>query len=97
MQKRVWGRTGKRLSVIGFGGIVVTDVSPADAAEYVARAIDRGINYFDVAPSYGNAEQRLGPALEAYRDQVFLACKTLQRSAKDVDAELNRSLDLKPA
>ena len=93
MQKRVLGRTGKRLSVIGFGGIVVTDVSPADAAEYVARAIDRGINYFDVAPSYGNAEQRLGPALEAYRDQVFLACKTLQRSAKDVDAELNRSLE----
>jgi len=93
MEKRVLGRTGVRLSVIGFGGIVVSDVSPADAARHVAGAIDRGINYFDVAPSYGNAEERLGPALEPYRDQVFLACKTDQRLARDVDAELNRSLE----
>lgn len=93
MERRVLGRTGVRLSVIGFGGIVVKDVSPADAAEYVARAIDRGINYFDVAPGYGNAEERLGPAIEPYRDQVFLAGKTGQRLAKDVDAELNRSLE----
>lgn len=93
MERRILGRTGVRLSVIGFGGIVVMDVSPADAADYVARAIDRGINYFDVAPGYGNAEERLGPALEPYRGQVFLACKTGQRLAKDVDAELNRSLE----
>ena len=92
MQKRLLGRTGVRLSVIGFGGIVVSDVSPADAAESVARAIDRGINYFDVAPSYGNAEERLGPALRPHRDKVFLACKTGQRLAKDVSAELDRSL-----
>ncbi len=93
MEKRVLGRTGARLSIIGFGGIVVRDTSPADAAEHVARAVNRGINYFDVAPGYGNAEERLGPALEPYRDQVFLACKTGQRLAKDVDAELNRSLE----
>ena len=93
MEKRVLGRTGRRLSVIGFGGIVVRDVSPAEAANDVARAVDRGINYFDVAPSYGNAEERLGPALEPYRDDVFLACKTVQRLAKDVDAELTCSLE----
>ncbi|MFH1008505.1 MAG: aldo/keto reductase [Candidatus Latescibacterota bacterium] len=93
MKKRVLGRTGLQLSVIGFGGIVVQDVPPAEAAKYVARAIDRGINYFDVAPSYGNAEERLGPALEPFRNQVFLACKTAQRLASDVDGELNRSLE----
>ena len=92
MEKRVLGNTGIQLSVLGFGGIIVRDVSPSDAAGYVTRAIDRGINYFDVAPFYGNAEERLGPALEPYRDQVFLACKTMQRLAKDVDFELNRSL-----
>jgi len=92
MEKRVLGNTGTQLSVIGFGGIIVRDVSPSDAAEYVTRAIDRGINYFDVAPFYGNAEERLGPALEPYRDQVFLACKTMQRLGKDVNFELNRSL-----
>jgi len=37
--------------------------------------VDRGINYFDVAPSYGDAQARLGPALEPYRKKVFLACK----------------------
>ncbi len=93
MEKRVLGNTGIQLSVIGFGGIIVRDVSPTDAAGYVTRAIDRGINYFDVAPFYGNAEERLGPALEPYRDQVFLACKTMQRLAKDVNFELNRSLE----
>jgi aryl-alcohol dehydrogenase-like predicted oxidoreductase len=92
MRKRLLGRTGRQLSVIGFGGIVVCDVSPADAAGFVDRAIERGITYFDVAPSYGNAEERLGPALAPHRDGVFLACKTGQRLARDVDAELSRSL-----
>jgi aryl-alcohol dehydrogenase-like predicted oxidoreductase len=92
MEKRVLGRTGVELSVIGFGGIVVRDVSPADARDYVARAVERGINYFDVAPGYGNAEERLGPALAGYRDQVFLACKTGKRSAREAEVELGRSL-----
>ncbi len=92
MEKRILGRTGAELSVIGFGGIVIRDVSPTDAAGYVARAIERGINYFDVAPGYGNAEERLGPALEPYRDQVFLACKTGKRSAREAECEFNRSL-----
>jgi len=93
MMRRILGRTGVRLSVIGFGGIVVQDVSPVEAAAHVTCAINRGINYFDVAPSYGNAEERLGPALEPYRDQVFLACKTEQKLARDVESDLNRSLE----
>lgn len=92
MEQRVLGRTGARLSVIGFGGIVVRDVSPAEAAGHVGRAIDRGITYFDVAPGYGNAEERLGPALAPYRHKVFLACKTSQRLAGGAEADLQRSL-----
>jgi len=46
------------------------------ASNIVAEAVDRGINYFDVAPSYGNAQERLGPALAPYRNKSFLACKT---------------------
>jgi len=92
MERRALGKTGARLSVVGFGGIVVRDVSPLEAAQHVARAVGRGINYFDVAPSYGNAEERLGPALQPYRDQVFLACKTEERTAKEAAAELHRSL-----
>ncbi|MFB0502292.1 MAG: aldo/keto reductase, partial [Candidatus Bathyarchaeia archaeon] len=79
MERRRYGRTGVELSVVGFGGIVVMDEDSSSAARIVARAVERGINYFDVAPTYGNAEVRLGPALEPYRESVFLACKTGKR------------------
>jgi len=93
VEKRALGKTGERLSVVGFGGIVVKGVTPAEACQYVGEAIhERGINYFDVAPSYGNAEERLGPALEPYRDQVFLACKTGKRTAGEAREELHESL-----
>lgn len=94
MNKRSLGKTGESLSIVGFGGIAVRDEEPAAASALVARAIEeRGINYFDVAPSYGNAEERLGPALEPYRDGVFLACKTGKRTADEAEQELNRSLE----
>jgi predicted aldo/keto reductase-like oxidoreductase len=92
--KRQYGRTKKKLSIIGFGGMVVKDVSPRDAANYVAEAVDRGVNYFDVAPFYGNAQQRLGPALKPYRQKCFLACKTLERDAVGAARELKESLRL---
>jgi aryl-alcohol dehydrogenase-like predicted oxidoreductase len=92
MERRAYGNTGEQLSIIGFGGIVVMNVEPEAAARLVAEAVDRGINYFDVAPSYGNAEERLGPALEPYRDRVFLACKTGKRTRDEATAELRDSL-----
>ncbi len=94
LSKRQLGKTGEQLSIIGLGGIVVSKVTPAVAADTVARAVARGVNYFDVAPSYGNAEERLGPALQPYRDQVFLACKTQKRDAAGARAELESSLRL---
>lgn len=90
--KRSLGRTGEMLSVIGFGGIVVRDATPAEASAVVKLAIDSGINYFDVAPSYGDAEIKLGPALEPYRKNVFLACKTGKRTKAEARAELEQSL-----
>ncbi len=92
MLRRPLGNTGEELSIIGFGGILVTNVEPPEAARRVARAIDVGVNYFDVAPSYGNAEERLGPALAPYRRSVFLACKTTQRTAAEATRELEASL-----
>lgn len=94
MQKRTLGKTGAELSVIGFGGIVVTNTTPAEADQYVGEAIDRGINYFDVAPQYGNAEERLGPALKPYRDNAFLACKTEKRDAAGARSAMENSLKL---
>ena len=94
MFKRALGKTGIEASVVGFGGIIVMNETPEASAKFVAEAVnERGINYFDVAPSYGNAEERLGPALAPYRNVVTLACKTGERKAEGAEAELNASLE----
>jgi aryl-alcohol dehydrogenase-like predicted oxidoreductase len=83
-----------QLSTVGFGGIVVVGQEQAAANRQVAASFDRGINYYDVAPTYGDgeAEQKLGPALKPYRNRVFLACKTTNRDAAGARAELEQSL-----
>lgn len=92
--KRVLGKTGEKLSIIGFGGIMLNDNPQDFANELVAKAYELGVNYYDVAPSYGNAEERLGPALKPYRNNCFLACKTGQRDAEGAQKELENSLRL---
>jgi aryl-alcohol dehydrogenase-like predicted oxidoreductase len=92
LEKRSLGRTGEMLSMIGFGGIIVKDAIPEEASAAVKLAIDSGVNYFDVAPSYGDAEIKLGPALEPYRKNVFLACKTGERKKEGARRELEQSL-----
>ena len=92
--KRALGKTGEHLSIIAFGGIVVMNETTGDAGNIVAEAVDRGINYFDVAPSYGNAQERLGPALAPYRKNCFLACKTEGRMKDDSRKQLEESLRL---
>jgi predicted aldo/keto reductase-like oxidoreductase len=66
----------------------------SEVNSFVAEAFERGVNYFDVAPRYGNgeAETKLGPALRPYRKEVFLACKTEKRTAAEARPELERSL-----
>jgi len=90
--RRPLGRTGVKLSVIGLGGVTVMGMPQADANRLVHEAIDRGINYVDVAPTYGNAEELLGPVLRGRRDEVFLSCKTLERKRQGAYAELKESL-----
>ena len=63
------------------------------ANRVVASAVERGVNYFDVAPTYGDAQQHLGPALEPFRKECFLACKTTCRDASGAAAELKQSLE----
>jgi len=90
--RRALGKTGEHLSIIALGGIVVMDTEQTFANNIVAEAFDRGINYFDVAPEYGNAQQKLGPALEPYRKRSFLACKTLMRDKDGAASDLEDSL-----
>ena len=92
MERRAYGDTGVSLSIIGFGGIVVNQTEANEARQLVSEAVDHGVNYFDVAPTYGNAQERLGPALEPYRKNVFLACKTTERQREGVEQALHDSL-----
>jgi aryl-alcohol dehydrogenase-like predicted oxidoreductase len=94
VQYREYGNSGDKLSIVGFAGIVVKEETSENSDKYVSWAIDQGINYFDVAPGYGNAQNMLGPALEPYRKDVFLACKTNKRDAPTAQAELEESLRL---
>ena len=77
MQTRLLGKTGEQLSVVGFGAIVLVGEDQTFARETVARAIDSDVTYFDMGPAYGQgeAEERGGPAMEPYRDKIFLAEK----------------------
>jgi aryl-alcohol dehydrogenase-like predicted oxidoreductase len=92
LPRRDYGSSGVKLSIIGFGGIVVKDAEQQHANRIVAEAFEKGVNYFDVAPTYGDAELKLGPALEPYRKKVFLACKTTERSREGTLHELTESL-----
>lgn len=92
LPKRTLGRTGEKLSIIGLGGVVYRDKKQQEVNWIVGESIDQGVNYFDVAPTYGNAEELLGPALKSYRDKSFLACKTQKRDQKGAKEELHQSL-----
>ncbi len=92
LPKRPYGKTGVNLSIAGLGGASVMKLPQKQVNDMVSWAIDHGINYFDVAPTYGDSELLYGVALKKYRNKIFLACKTLERDAKGAEKELINSL-----
>lgn len=92
--KRILGNTGEKLSIIGFGGIMLNDNPQDFANELISKSYDLGVNYYDVAPNYGNAQEKMGPALKPYRKKCFLACKTHERDAVGAQKNLEESLKL---
>jgi L-galactose dehydrogenase/L-glyceraldehyde 3-phosphate reductase len=81
MEYRLLGRTGLRVSVLGFGcgnvGGLMVRGTPAERERAVARAVELGVNFFDTAPSYGDglSEEHLGQALQALRPACLVATK----------------------
>jgi aryl-alcohol dehydrogenase-like predicted oxidoreductase len=82
------------LSIVGFGGLMLVGMGRESVNRLVAQSVERGVNYFDVAPSYGDgeAEDKLGTALASQRGKIFLASKTMQHSVAGVRLELAQSL-----
>ena len=91
--QRLFGRTGHSSAVTLFGAAALGRVTQADADRTMELLLDFGVNHIDTAASYGEAEVRLGPWLEKYRDRFFLATKTGQRGYEAAKAEIHRSLE----
>jgi len=87
------GRLGHISSVLIYGAAGLAAVDHATADRSVQQALDAGINHFDVAASYGDAELRLGPWMPRIRDRIFLATKTEQRDRDGAWAQINHSLE----
>jgi len=92
MRRRRLGRTEHESTVAVLGGAAFAFASEQEAGVGLSLAVERGVNHLDIAPSYGVAEQVVGPHLPAVRDRLFVACKTRRRAADGVRAQLAESL-----
>src|SRR5712692_5302752 len=105
METRMFGRTGMRLSILGFGcgavGGLMVRGDPVDQERTIARALAAGVNYFDTAVQYGNGESeknlgrvlhKLKPANVAVGTKVRLPTSDFHRIADAVTKSLEGSL-----
>jgi aryl-alcohol dehydrogenase-like predicted oxidoreductase len=94
MEKRRLGRTGHQSTVVTFGTYAIGVVSQDEADRAIEYAVQRGINHFDVAPTYADAEERLGSYLKRNPlPDVFIGCKTEQRTKAGAWEKLKRTLE----
>jgi predicted aldo/keto reductase-like oxidoreductase len=95
MPRRALGRNGQKISVVGFPGLALIHYEQEKCTAAIHDAFQRGINYFDVAPAYGNGqcETKMGIGLQGLdRSKYFLACKTKKRDKAGARQELEHSL-----
>ncbi|MEO5711062.1 MAG: aldo/keto reductase [Nocardioidaceae bacterium] len=93
METRRLGRLGHESSVLIYGAAALGEVDQDTADASVQEALDAGINHFDVAADYGEAELRLGPWMPRIRGDIFLATKTGLRDAEPAWEQINESLE----
>jgi aryl-alcohol dehydrogenase-like predicted oxidoreductase len=92
MLKRRFGRSGHMSTIAIFGAAAFWEISQEDADKVIEMIIAAGINHIDVAPSYGQAEERVGPWMKRERERFFLGCKTMERTKEGAWNELRQSL-----
>lgn len=93
MLKRKIGRLGYEGSVVMFGAASLGSVTQEEADQSISYALNHGVNHFDTAADYGDAEVRLGPIISEVRNDIFLATKTGQRTKEKAKEEIYRSLE----
>jgi hypothetical protein len=93
MQYRPLGNTGLQVSAIGLGTAQLGSSNTGYAISIVQRALELGINFFDVARGYRDAEVKLGLALKGKRDQAIISTKTVSKTRDDAWRDFNESLE----
>jgi predicted aldo/keto reductase-like oxidoreductase len=93
MEYRKLGRIDFNSSVVMFGAASLSQVSQDEADASISLAIEHGVNHFDTAAGYGDAELRMGPWMPRIRERIFLATKTEERDYDKAKAEIHRSLE----
>jgi predicted aldo/keto reductase-like oxidoreductase len=86
------GKTGLKVSRLGFGGIPIQRVDAETTRTLIKDMVDKGINYIDTARGYTVSEEYLGEALEGYRDKFILATKSMARTKEAMAADIDLSL-----
>ena len=86
------GKTGLKISCLGFGGIPIQRVDAAVTKELAKAMVEKGINYIDTARGYTVSESYIGEALEGIRDQFVLATKSMARTKEAMAADIETSL-----
>jgi aryl-alcohol dehydrogenase-like predicted oxidoreductase len=94
MEKRRLGRTGHMSSIVTLGTFAIGVLDQAAADRLIEAALERGVNHFDVAPTYADAEVRLGDYLRRHPlPDVFIGCKTEERDASAAREKLMRTME----
>ena len=92
MEYRLLGKTGLKISRLGFGGIPIQKIDAQGTKELIHELVKEGVNYIDTARGYTVSEEYLGFALEGVRDRFVLATKSMaltkEAMAKDIDISL---------
>jgi aryl-alcohol dehydrogenase-like predicted oxidoreductase len=91
MEKRKFGRTGHLSTIAIFGAAAFWEIEQKGADTIIEMVIEAGINHIDVAPSYGQAEERIGPWMPRERQRFFLGCKTMERTKEGAWDEMQQS------
>ncbi len=92
MEYRVLGKTGLKISRMGFGGIPIQRIDAAGTKALMQRLMEAGVNYIDTARSYTVSEEYLGEALEGVREHFVLATKSMARTKEAMAQDIEISL-----
>ena len=92
MQYTTLGKTGLKVSRLGFGGIPIQKVDAATTRALIEKMVAHGMNFIDSARGYTVSEAFLGEALEGYRDKFILATKSMAVTKEAMASDIETSL-----